>query len=219
MLKTDWALTVLVSLQPISTKYSRDADAHDQWTRRVNGSTCTGQYRSVQFMCCEQALSRSFTTVTYSLARLTNLSLLTIDRLMHINEVRDWHRFDYDHINKGRILCEDVVCMFRRQRVKWLVSTTGIQTILITELLYDYSKKTAQYFTQQTHLLASVHPSVTHLLITLQWKVVKSPKLVEILSTTQKIGAATLRLEAQSAAIKWFVTPERKIVGSLDLTK
>jgi len=30
--RTDWALTVPVSLQPISTKYSRDANARDQWT-------------------------------------------------------------------------------------------------------------------------------------------------------------------------------------------
>ena len=34
-LRTNWALTVLVSLQPITTKYNRDADARDQWTRRV----------------------------------------------------------------------------------------------------------------------------------------------------------------------------------------
>jgi len=39
VLRTDWAQTVLVSLQPINTTYSRDDDARDQWTRRVTGST------------------------------------------------------------------------------------------------------------------------------------------------------------------------------------
>jgi len=47
VLRTDWAPTVLVSLQPISTKYSCDADA---------GSTFLGQSSSVQFMYCEHAL-------------------------------------------------------------------------------------------------------------------------------------------------------------------
>ena len=51
VLRTNWALTALVSLQPISAKYSRDADARDQWTRRVTGSTCW-----VQFVCCRRAL-------------------------------------------------------------------------------------------------------------------------------------------------------------------
>jgi len=33
--RTDRALAVLVTLQPISTKYSRDADARDQWPHCV----------------------------------------------------------------------------------------------------------------------------------------------------------------------------------------
>jgi len=45
-LRTNRALTVLVSLQPINMKYSRDADAH---VHRVTGSTCSGQFSSVQF--------------------------------------------------------------------------------------------------------------------------------------------------------------------------
>jgi len=47
--KTNRALTALVWLQPINTKYSRNADARDQWTRRVTvtGSTCSGQFNSV----------------------------------------------------------------------------------------------------------------------------------------------------------------------------
>ena len=36
--RTNLSLAALVSLQPISAKYSRDADARDQWTRRVTGS-------------------------------------------------------------------------------------------------------------------------------------------------------------------------------------
>ena len=39
VLRTHWAPTVLVSLQPINAKYSCDADARDQWTRRATGST------------------------------------------------------------------------------------------------------------------------------------------------------------------------------------
>jgi len=35
LLRTNRALTVLVSLQPISMRYSRDADARDQSKRRV----------------------------------------------------------------------------------------------------------------------------------------------------------------------------------------
>ena len=49
VLKTNQALTVLVSLQPIDAKYGRNADARDQWTCRVTGSTC---YRSVHFSSC-----------------------------------------------------------------------------------------------------------------------------------------------------------------------
>jgi len=49
VLRTNRTLTVLVSLQPINTKYGRDADARDQWTRRVTGSTCSGQFGFVQF--------------------------------------------------------------------------------------------------------------------------------------------------------------------------
>jgi len=49
-LRTNRALTVLVSLQPISMKYSRD-----QWTRRV--TTRVDLISSVQFMCCELALT------------------------------------------------------------------------------------------------------------------------------------------------------------------
>jgi len=49
VLRTNRALTVLVSLQPISTKYSRDADARDRRTRRVTGSTCC---ESVQISSC-----------------------------------------------------------------------------------------------------------------------------------------------------------------------
>ena len=32
--------------------YGRDADAREQWTRRVSGSTCSGQFRSVHFSWC-----------------------------------------------------------------------------------------------------------------------------------------------------------------------
>ena len=52
VLRTNRALTVLVSLQPINTKLSRDAEALDQSAPRVTGSTC-----SVQFICCEQAVT------------------------------------------------------------------------------------------------------------------------------------------------------------------
>jgi len=31
----------------MNTKYSCDADARDQWTRRITGSTCSGQFGSV----------------------------------------------------------------------------------------------------------------------------------------------------------------------------
>ena len=51
VLRTKRALTVIVALQPISTKSSRDADARDQWMHRVTGSIC-----SAQFMCYEPAL-------------------------------------------------------------------------------------------------------------------------------------------------------------------
>jgi len=40
----------LVYTQPINAKYSLDADAHDQWSRRVTGSTCSGQFRSVHVL-------------------------------------------------------------------------------------------------------------------------------------------------------------------------
>ena len=49
VLRTNRALTALVSLQPISTKCSCEADVRDQWTRRVTGSTCLDQIRSVYF--------------------------------------------------------------------------------------------------------------------------------------------------------------------------
>jgi len=39
--RTRWVLSVLVSLPPISTTDSHEADSRDQWTRRVTGSTCT----------------------------------------------------------------------------------------------------------------------------------------------------------------------------------
>ena len=48
-LRTDWAPTVLDSLEPINTKNTRDDDARDQWTLHVTGSTSSGQPRSVQF--------------------------------------------------------------------------------------------------------------------------------------------------------------------------
>jgi len=48
VLKTGRApLTVPVSLQPIKAKYSVDAEARSQWTRRVTRSTCAGQVSSV----------------------------------------------------------------------------------------------------------------------------------------------------------------------------
>jgi len=52
VLRTNRALTVLISLQPINTKYSC----------RITGSTCSGQFSSVQFVCCEQAFS-TFVTI------------------------------------------------------------------------------------------------------------------------------------------------------------
>jgi len=47
---TVWAPTDLVCC----SSSSRAADASNQWTRRVTGSTCC---RSVEFMCCEQAFT------------------------------------------------------------------------------------------------------------------------------------------------------------------
>jgi len=47
VLRTNRALTDLVSLQPINTKYNRDADA-----RRVSGSTCSRQFKSVELGSC-----------------------------------------------------------------------------------------------------------------------------------------------------------------------
>jgi len=44
--RTNRALTVLVSLQPINAKHNRDADTCDQWARRVTGSTCQVQFSS-----------------------------------------------------------------------------------------------------------------------------------------------------------------------------
>jgi len=57
LLRTNRALTVLVSLQPIDTKCSRDADARDQWTRRVTGSNRSGRFSFVQFTCREQTFT------------------------------------------------------------------------------------------------------------------------------------------------------------------
>ena len=48
VLWTHWALIVLVSLQPVNTKYSRNADARDQYTRRLTVSNSSGQFSSVQ---------------------------------------------------------------------------------------------------------------------------------------------------------------------------
>jgi len=55
VLRTNRAPIVLVSLQRMSRlRISHDANARDQWTRRVTGSTCSGQFISVQFVYCEQ---------------------------------------------------------------------------------------------------------------------------------------------------------------------
>jgi len=48
VLKTNRVLDVLASLQPINTKYSREADARDQRTRRVKLGRLV-QVSSVQF--------------------------------------------------------------------------------------------------------------------------------------------------------------------------
>jgi len=47
VLRTNRALNDLVSLQPINTKYNRDADA-----RRVSGSTYSHQFKSVELGSC-----------------------------------------------------------------------------------------------------------------------------------------------------------------------
>ena len=39
-------------LRHCHSMYGRDADAREQWTRRVSGSTCSGQFRSVHFSLC-----------------------------------------------------------------------------------------------------------------------------------------------------------------------
>ena len=58
--RNDWAPTVLVTLQPITSRIYA-ADARDQWTRRVTGSTCcrSVQSTSVTFMRCEQTFRRT----------------------------------------------------------------------------------------------------------------------------------------------------------------
>ena len=43
--------TVFVLLQPVNTKYYQDADARDQWTRRVTGSTCLVQVNLAYVLC------------------------------------------------------------------------------------------------------------------------------------------------------------------------
>ena len=73
-LRTDWAPTVLDSLEPINTKNTRDDDARDQWTLHVTGSTSSGQPRSVQFSSCTVMLwKQTFNVINTDVTQLTAL--------------------------------------------------------------------------------------------------------------------------------------------------
>ena len=73
-LRTDWAPTVLDSLEPIDTRNTRDDDARDQWTLHVTGSTSSGQPRSVQFSSCTVMLwKQTFNVINTDVTQLTAL--------------------------------------------------------------------------------------------------------------------------------------------------
>jgi len=74
MLRTNRALTVLVSLQPVNTKYSCDANARDQWAHRATGSTCSGQFSSVIIM---QRLTRCMSAIRWRFAGSSSDQALT----------------------------------------------------------------------------------------------------------------------------------------------
>jgi len=62
-LRTKRAVADLVSLQPINTKYSRDADARDLMNASCNW---VDLFSSVQFICREQFLGSAMKDLTYS---------------------------------------------------------------------------------------------------------------------------------------------------------
>ena len=109
---------VLVSLQPIDTKFNRGAESRDIWTRRVTGSTCSVQlgFRAVNeplgaYYAFDQSAVRRVTRVLVTVLigrRSPEKASSAGSDLPPLSELRRWAR----NIVAGSVPFSTVLCRF-----------------------------------------------------------------------------------------------------------